>query len=586
MKYDIIIKNGTVIDGSGAAGYAADVAVKDGVIAAVGRLEGAEAEQVIDAAGKLVTPGMIDMHSHADVGSWAYPEMESMLGQGVTSCFSGHCGMGVAPVYDWWIENGVESLAVNQLIPPILGGSYMPGFNRTVETLAVREAVKKYMGIDIDWTTYAEYLDHMERIGQGCNISFNAAHSQLRTGITGLDWERELTAEELELETQRLRECFEAGAWGVSLGFDYKPGTWTPYSEALELAKAAAEYDRVVCAHTQQNYRARCGVTNERMRPIDGYRELMELGLESGARVHISHIQSGFEVVPDDETGLRAGVEATLAVIEEYRAKGVRVTWDVLQDNSFSGFFHYPLLATRFYAYIKDCGGMGAFARTLGYQSYRRAIHEEVIGGKHRAVSPFLRIGEDLAALKALKVQGKTLEQWGEEQGTDALYAALELLHRDMGTIATAEKKLPSALSAVVDMFSMREDASIGIDSDLYNYDVHQSWGEDMPWESGSPKAFCSFAGFLERKLMPPEEYMRRMCGNAARAAGFEGRGLVKEGYFADLLVLDWDNIRANGSNEHPAAAPDGFDCVIVNGRVAVDHKKHLNPLSGKILRK
>ena len=140
--YDILIKNGKVIDGTGSDAYAADVAVKDGVIAAVGRLEGAEAEQVIDAAGKLVTPGMIDMHSHADVGSWAYPEMESMLGQGVTSCFSGHCGMGVAPVYDWWIENGVESLAVNQLIPPILGGSYMPGFNRTVETLAVREAVK------------------------------------------------------------------------------------------------------------------------------------------------------------------------------------------------------------------------------------------------------------------------------------------------------------------------------------------------------------------------------------------------------------------------------------------------------------
>ena len=278
MKYDIIIKNGTVIDGSGAAGYAADAAVKDGVIAAVGRLDGAEAERVIDASGRLVTPGMIDMHSHADMNSWVYPEMESLLGQGVTSCFSGHCGLGVAPAYDWWIETGVESLAVNRVIPPILGGSYMPGFNRIVEKSAVQEAVRKYMDVDIGWTTYAEYLDHMERLGQGCNISFNAAHSQLRTGITGLDWERELSAEELELEKQRLRECFEAGAWGVSLGFDYKPGTWTPYSEALELAKVAAEYDRVVCAHTQQNYRARCGAANDRLRPMDGYRELMEIG--------------------------------------------------------------------------------------------------------------------------------------------------------------------------------------------------------------------------------------------------------------------------------------------------------------------
>lgn len=585
MIYDIIIRNGTVLDGTGAPRYRADVGICGEQIAAIGDLKDAQARREIDAAGKFVTPGFVDCHTHSDAESWVYPQMESMVGQGVTSCLASQCGAGAAPLYDWMMLIGPDHVALENMIPLHNGGAINPAFSPTVETKFVREAAKKYLGVDMDWSTYHEYLAHYDKTGMGVNVAFNAPHNQLRTSVTGMDWERDLTKEELELEKDRLRECFEAGAWGITFGFDYKPGVWTRYEELVELAKVAAEYDRVVMAHTHAYRPFRCGKKLTNHQPIDGFRELLNAGLDSGARVHISHIRLGDDSLPRDDDTMRKNVRSTMALIDEYRAKGVRATWEALPCFSADS-VAYPLLAHRFHPYVVEAGGLKKFQRALESAAYRKMIHDEVVAGKHRSMSVLTRIGPDFSEISDLLVKGKRIDEWSREKNRDVLYTALEMLAEDPYVVAVPAVE-PVAHDRLLEerLFCEREEACIGFDTGMANYGMKFTYGEDLPWQSCGAYEFSCAASFIERGSAAPERYIQMLCGNGAKTLGFRKRGFLKEGYFADVLVLDWDNIRAHIDYEHPDQSPDGFDYVIVNGTVAVDHKKQLHPMNGKVLR-
>ena len=585
MVCDLVIRNGTVLDGSGGPRYQADVGVLDGKIAAIGDLKDVQAQKVIDAPGRFVTPGFIDTHSHADAENWVYPQMESMVGAGVTTCVAGNCGAGAAPIYDWMMLIGPDRMALENMIPLHNGGGCNPAFSRTVESRFVREACSRYLGTELGWSTYAEYLAAFDRTGMGVNTAFNAPHSQLRTSVTGMDWERLLTPDELELEKDRLRECFEAGAWGLTFGMDYKPGVWTPFSEMVELAKVAAEYDRLVVAHTH-NYRPyRCGKSMPNHQPIEGFRELLEVGLQTGARVHISHIRLGDDSLPRDDETMKKNVRTTMALIDEYRAKGVRATWEVLPVFSADS-VGFPMLAHHFLSYVVEAGGMHKFAKALESAAYRGMIHDEVSAGNHRCMTKMLWIGPDFSQISSLYVNGRTIEDWGRAMGVDALYAALELLRQDPEVKALPPlEKVPHDQLMEEYLFSRREEACIGFDTGMANYDMRQTYGTDLPYQSCGTYEFGYTASFIERKIASPERYIQMMCGNGARTMGIADRGFIKEGCYADLLVLDWDHIHANFSHENPAQAPDGFDYVIVNGQISVDHKKQLHPMNGKVLR-
>ena len=188
---ELLIKGGMVIDGTGNAGYEADVFVKDGKIVKIAKIAKNEKTetspsdfaaadiQVLDARGKLVTPGFINMHSHSDCSVVMYPEMESTLGQGITTEFAGHCGLGVAPVDQYWLYMFPEKRAFSRVIPEPIGG-INPYDAYVVPTDCLRKPFEEVYGEKLDWSAYGEFTDHMRKRGMGANLVLVAGHAQMR----------------------------------------------------------------------------------------------------------------------------------------------------------------------------------------------------------------------------------------------------------------------------------------------------------------------------------------------------------------------------------------------------------------------
>lgn len=573
--YDIIIKNGQVIDGSGAKAFAADVAIKDGKIAKIGSLGSESAEKVIDAAGKYVTPGFIDMHCHADLTAMLCPDMEGLLGQGITTGFTGHCGMTMAPAGRYFIGM-LEDVKAFEEIMPLMTYGKGPGSYPAADTETLRKAFKKRFGVDMDWTTFGDFRERLRRDGLGINMYMEVGHAEIRMDAMGFDYKRFATQEEIDVMKKHVIEAMESGATGLSFGLDYAPGMFASFDELCQLAECLKPYNGILAAHTRS--RGKDPNTGEDAHPIDGMKELMEIGLKHGLHVHISHIQPGFSAVPFDQKMLDASAEKSLEIINEYRAKGLHVTWDVLVPEYIPWFF-FPDLAGIVKYYVACCGGKKAFAEKLKSPAYQFEIAEAIKNNKNPS---FGRFNENYPILrcKNKSYEGKTIKEIADEMGKEPVYAMFEILLQDMDT-RYKQNRLGSGKHTNV--YNQAEEACMGLDNCGYDYDFE---GElpDMPVDYSTPTSYCGMITFIEkRKDFPFEETIRKMTGNAAVALGVKDRGFIREGLAADVLVLDKDNLRSNEDFTDPRHKPDGVDIVIVNGKLAVENGVHTHVRAGKI---
>ncbi len=278
--YDLIIRNGTIIDGTGAPGRAGDVAVQDGRIAAVGDVSG-DATREIDATGRAVTPGFIDVHAHDDAAVVREPAMDFKIMQGVTTDVVGNCGAGVAPTSDAFRRFFTTGLS------PILGDC------------------------DLPWTTTAEYFDAVDAAHPACNVAAYVPHGVLRYNAMGIE-HRAPTDAELDRMKELLTEGMQAGAIGLSTGLVYPPGAFAKTPELIELAKVSAEYGGIYTSH----------IRDEGARLLEAVEEAISIGEQSGCAVQLSH----HKAAGPDNYGL---TERSLPLIEAARQRGVDVTIDV-----------------------------------------------------------------------------------------------------------------------------------------------------------------------------------------------------------------------------------------------------------------
>jgi len=532
--YDILIKNGTVVDGTGEASYKADVAVKDGKIAKISANIDEAAAKTIDAAGRLVTPGFIDLHSHSDVYVIFGTDAHNFLQQGITTEIAGHCGVSPAPS--------------------------MLAHKSTYKEVAELVTEEEFNKISEDCSTIAGYTKHMESMKLGTNMALFVGQGAIRGRVMESS-DGKPNEKQLEAMRALVREAMEHGFLGISTGLIYPPSVYADEDEIVELAKEAAKYGGIYASH----------IRGESDTVIDAVTEAISVGERSGCSVLISH----HKVAGPQNLGKSA---VTLKLIDEANARGVNVRAD-----------QYPYLAgaTDLISSLPPqfaTGGRPALIENLKKPEFRAevtAVLEADNFGESLLKNSTFKGCLILAAANTPELIGKNIAEVAELRGSDPYETVYDVLVENNGAVGMAYFMINEA-----DM-----DAIIAHDLIMPGTDAaHRTKKVDLEQVGGGhPRSTGTFPKHLrlirERKLFSVEKAIYRATGMAAETAKIDGVGYLKEGLAADICILDWENIAETSDFLHPFRPNKGFDYVLVNGRIAVENDVATGVLAGKLLK-
>lgn len=523
MSYDILIRGGTVFDGEGSPGAVADVGIKGDRVADIGDLGNSSADLVVNAAGKYVAPGFVDITNHSDTRLTLFhsPALESMVMQGVTTIVGGNCGSSLAP------RVSAQSL----------------------------DAIKKWADpstINVNWNTFGEFLEQVEVLRPGPNVGFLAGYGTLRRGVVG-DEIRPLRPDEQEQITYVLRQSLEQGALGLSLGLSYGHERVSTTEEISEASRTAAEAGGIVKIHLRSEGKELLASINETIR----------IGRETGAAVHVSHLKAiGKQAWPL--------LPRALELLENARSSGLDITYDV-SPYSTTGSALYLLLP----AGARQAGFSELFRR-LNNPGERRVIADLL----KNATLHYDRFIITSAKVKA--IVGKTLARIAQDAGLEPEEALIETVRANDGRVSIIGKTLLDentrkavehhAAIIASDGFGMAQEA--GRSGDLTH-----------PRSFGAFPHF--WHRFVEReKIMPPELAIKKMTSLPARRMGLPDRGVLRRDAAADVVVFDPRLYKDRATYANPYRYPAGMEWVLINGKPAVEQGKMVGARNGNVLRR
>jgi N-acyl-D-amino-acid deacylase len=530
MAWSLLLRGGTVVDGTGAPGQPADVAVEGDRIAAVGRGLAGEAARTIDATGLVVAPGFIDMHSHSDLVYDRCPSAESKLRQGVTTEVVGMCGFAPAPVARARVPE------VQEWARGIVGGD-----------------------LPIAWEGVGAYLEHLRGRGLGLNVVQFVGHGALRLATVGGD-NRAPTADEQRAMERLLLEALDAGAWGFSTGLVYAPSVYARAEELIALARAMAGRGGQYFSH----------VRGEAGTLLAAYEEAIRIGAEGGVPVQIAHVKAAGR----ENWGQ---MDRALRMIDDARARGVDVTGDV---------YPYPAGSTKMDnllpPWMHDGGTARLLERLADPAARRRALADCLVEGERwRTTSGSLGWDEIMiATCSRPELAGLHLAEYARQAGAAPAEAMMDLLLAEraavsMVSFSQSEENVRLALAFAHTM--------IGSDS----LSLHGGPGprEGKP----HPRSYGTFPRVLgrycrEMGLFPLETAVHKMTGKAAAKLGLRDRGVVRPGAGADLVCFDPATVADAATFADPHRYPVGIPHVIVNGRLAVDGGRLEPAAAGRVL--
>lgn len=526
-SFDILIKNATIVDGSGSPGFKGDIGIEKGKITQVGKIRG-HGEIEIDARGLIASPGFIDMHNHSDVTIMVNTSASNYIAQGVTTIVTGNCGLSAAPV-------SKDSKELVDLILP-------PQFKEKVS---------------ITWSSFDEYLREVEKMKTGVNIVPLVGHNTIRGYVLGLG-DNELTPSKLKEMKELIREAMEAGAFGMSTGLIYDPGVFADTEEIIELAKVVAEYGGIYASH----------IRNESDLLIEATLEAIRIGKESGARVEISHHKAS----GSRNWGL---VKTTLGLMEYYRRFGVEVTCDVYPYTYASTGLLYlfpPWMRNR---------GLEEFLRLIQKPEVRRRLKIEL----SRPSVTWENILLD-AGFKGTIIAHS--ERFKEYEGK-SLMEISQLLQKDPYTLMFDLIAEDPHINVIVGGMSERDVefvishrlSMIGSDGLVQEFGV----GHPHPRSYGTfPRVIAEYV--RRKKLLPLEVMIKKMTYLPAWKLGLRDRGLIKEGFVADIVLFDFWTIKDTATFTSPHGYAEGVRYVIINGEIAFENGKLTKNKPGRVLRR
>lgn len=523
---DWIIRNATVVDGIQGE-FQADVAIEKDQIAGVLPVgTPAEATHTLEASGLVLSPGIIDIHRHADL----MPVLDqpwSELPQGLTTMISGNCGF-----------------------------SPVPNAPKTFE--AVRDYAMPILGRIPDWVcgkTTGQFYDEIEKRPLKINCGYLVGNGDLRRSVTGFS-DAPLTTGQLDTICSKLDEALCDGAMGLSMGIMYTPECYSNIDELSRVASIAAKYGRPVTAH----------IRGEGRSVVASLDEMIEIGKRSGAHIHISHMKAA----GTDMWG--HAVNVMLDHIDRARQEGLQISFDAYPYTAGSttllSLFPPETLARGTEGVLKQIADSTGRAYILSQFAVQRNGWDnfiQTLGWKRVIVS-----GSSVRA-----EVGKSIQELADQAGCTPGDYALDLLAREKGCVPIVlEEMAPDDVRKIL----TRPDCIVISDS-LYS-------GAGMP----HPRKYGAFQRFLcqyvkEEKVLTRQQAIAKMTCMPAGMFGLEKRGRILEGYYADLTLMDWDRLRDCATYTDPVQDSEGITHVFVNGQLAFADKQATGCAAGRLLR-
>lgn len=529
--YDLIIRNGQVIDGTGSPWYSADVAIRDGRIAEIGRLDGARAPRQIDARGMVVTPGFIDMLGQSELTILVNPHLPSKIFQGITTEITGE-GDSVAPLND--------------------------------RIIAANRIAYQHLEIKPGWRTFDEYFRRLQKQGMGINLASYVGATQVRRMVIGDD-NRAPSPTELEQMKALVRQAMQEGAVGVSTSLQYAPAPYASTEELIALASEAAKFGGIYATHMR----------SEGDLVLEALDEAIRIGREARIPVEIWHIKAA---------GKRnwGRMSEIVARIEAARGSGVDIAANT---------YAYPAWFNSLSAFIPPWvhdGGEVKMIERLRDPAIRRRIRNEMETPNGNWDNEWQEIPGPEAVLidvvhnpKLVPLQGKTLVEVSKMWNKDPIDTLFDILIEDQAftSVAVFGMSEPDVALAL-------EQPWVSIDNDSQGTAPDGLLGKEHP----HPRAYGTFPRILrkyvreERKLRV-EEAVRKFSALPAERMRLADRGVLKKGMWADVAVFDREKVRDLATFENPNQLSVGMEYVLVNGVPVIDAGKQTNALPGKILR-
>jgi len=559
MDFEIKIINGRVFDGTGTAETASDIGINGGCIAKIGDLSNSSAEKIIDAQGLIICPGFIDAHSHSDVYLLIEPSAASKIYQGITTEIGGNCGASAAPLNgaykmpaDWCAQLASNRADFQSAMPNRTADVQSAIPNRTADfQSAIPNRTADFQSAVPHWQSVAEYRTLYTEIQPAINMALLVGHNTLHAGICGYE-PRGATPDELRRMNHELERALDEGAIGLSSGLAYPPGSAVPREELIALAKTAAQRGGLYTTHMRSE-------SNGLLEAID---ETIDIAEQAEIQLHISHLKASGSA---NWNKLEPALEKIRRALD---LLGLPISADRYPYTASST--DLDILLPRWATY----GGRDAILARIRDPKTRAALRAEFID---QPADYWDNVMVGLTTLEAFK--GNYLLEIAQKLNMEPVDAFLHLIDVDelkTGAIffCMSESNLQRVLAEPY--------VSIGSDGSM-----RAPWGP-LSTDHPHPRAYGSHTRFLRMALdgetVPLAEAIHKMTGLPAEQFGLKKRGVLKEGYAADLVIFDPNAISEKSTYAAPHQLSEGIRHVFVNGVHSLADGKHTAHRAGQFL--
>ncbi|MBI5177828.1 MAG: D-aminoacylase [Nitrospinae bacterium] len=519
---DAVIKNSTLFGLPGGKSAVADLGIRDGRICAVGKVE-AQAHRVVDGTGYYTLPGFVDCHSHSDYYLLIDPSAAGKLRQGVTTEVGGNCGYSSAPIAG-------DILKVR------------------------REAYKEQFGLDLDWKDFAEYWARLKQKGSAVNYAGLIGYNTVRASVLG---SKDVRAEGEGKEKMKaaIRENLAQGAAGMSVGLVYPPACFATKEEMTEMVAEVQKAGKIFTTH----------IRSEGQTLVESIEEVIEIARRTGVKLQISHLKTAGK---DNWHKL----DRVFELIESGRAQGVDIECD-----------RYPYTAsnTGLQVVLPDWafdGGRDAILERLKDSATRAKLKEEILKNHPEPEYWDTVMVSQVATRLNYDMQGLTVRQGSEARGKDPFTFIFDLLLEEKTEV---EAIYFCMNESNMDRIILKDYVMVGSDAGARSVDGPLGIGRPHPRTFGTfPRFFREYV--FGKKLVSMADAVHKTSTAACERFGLEKRGLLAEGYHADIVMFHPERVADTAGYENPLSYPRGIDYVWVNGVLTLDKGEYTGACAGR----